>query len=381
VDTGGYVPQDQSFYERAIEEQILIALAEAHISLFVVDAQTGVIPADEQFADLLRKLAKPTLLVVNKTESFKASLVANSFYALGMGEVHEISATHGTGTGDLLDLVVELLPPPPAESPEESLPRLALLGRPNVGKSTFLNTLLGAPRTIVSDTAHTTRDAIDARYTLYGKECIITDTAGIRKKSAVDGDIEFYATMRSIQAMEQSDVCIILIDAVEGITVQDKQIIQLASKRGRGILLLVNKWDLIPQDPKAALAYKRGLLGELGNMAHLPVLFTSGLKKKGVYQTIEKALTIYASRKQRIATSALNKMLEEATAVLEPPVSGGRRIRIKYCTQLPSPTPIFAFFCNAPGQVPDAYKAYLEKRMRSRFSLEGVPIKLVFRQK
>lgn len=381
IDTGGYVANSDDIFEEAIRAQVQLAIDEASVILFMVDCETGITDLDQNFANILRGTQKPLFIVANKADNHERSFMASEFYGLGLGEVFPISSVSGSGTGDLLDAVVAHFPEDDDEDPEAGVPKLAILGRPNVGKSSFLNVLLGQERSIVTDIAGTTRDALHSRYNLYGKDFILIDTAGLRKKAKISDNIEFYSTIRSVQALEESDICIIILDAQRGMEAQDINIVHLADKHKKGVLILVNKWDLIEKDTSTALEYKKQIEARLGEYNYIPIVFTSMVKKQRVFQAIEKASEIYENRKRRISTSKLNEVLGKDIEHYPPPSVKGKYIKIKYITQLPTQTPTFAFFCNHPKLVKAAYKRYLENKIRSHFDFEGVPIKIFFRQK
>ncbi|MEM9391160.1 MAG: ribosome biogenesis GTPase Der, partial [Bacteroidota bacterium] len=329
---------------------------------------------------VIRTSKKPVFLAANKADTAEKAYNASEFYSLGMGEVYTLSSASGSGTGELLDEVVRHFDGG-TENPEEGIPRIAILGRPNAGKSSFLNALLGEERTIVTNEAGTTRDSINTRYTLYGKDFILTDTAGIRKKSRVKEDIEFYSVLRAIQALQDSDVCIFVIDAERGLEAQDMSIIGLAKKYNKGMMIMINKWDLIEKDSKTADAFRKDLEAKLGTLNYIPILFTSVIKKQRIFQAIEKAVEIYHSRTQKISTSKLNDIMLPEIERNPPPAIKGKYIKIKYITQLYSITPTFAFFCNLPQYIKAPYERFLENKMRKHFDLEGVPIRLFFRKK
>jgi GTP-binding protein len=381
IDTGGYVANSDDIFEEAIRTQVQLALNEATVILFMVDCETGITDLDQNFAQVLRGTQKPIYIVANKADTHERAFMSGEFYGLGLGEVFAISSASGSGTGDLLDAVVSHFPEDDDENPEAGIPRLSILGRPNVGKSSFLNVLLGEERSIVTDIAGTTRDALHSRYKLYGKDFILIDTAGLRKKAKISDSIEFYSTIRSVQALEESDVCVIMLDAQRGLEAQDLTIVQLADKHKKGILILVNKWDLIEKDTKTALEYQKRIEERLGEFNYIPIIFTSMLTKQRVFQAIEKASEIYEHRQQRISTSKLNDLLGKDIEHYPPPSVKGKHIKIKYITQLPTKTPSFAFFCNHPKYVKMAYRRYLENKLRSHFNFEGVPISVFFRQK
>lgn len=380
IDTGGYVTGSEDKFESEIRKQVELALDEASVILFMVDSFAGLTDLDKDFANVLRSSTKPVFIVANKADTTERAHMAMEFYELGLGEVYPIAAASGSGTGELLDKVVEHLDEG-IENPEEGIPRIAILGRPNVGKSSFLNALLGKERTIVTDEAGTTRDAINTRYKLYGKDFILTDTAGIRKKSKVKEDIEFYSVLRSIQALQDSDVCIFLIDATLGLEGQDMSIIGLAQKYNKGMVIMVNKWDLIEKENNTAEKFKKELVAKLGLLDYVPIIFTSVIKKQRIFQAIEKAIEVHDNRIRKIPTSKLNELMLPEIENNPPPAIKGKYIKIKYITQLPIHTPTFAFFCNLPQYIKAPYERYLENKLRKHFNFEGVPIRLFFRKK
>ncbi|MEO1300725.1 MAG: ribosome biogenesis GTPase Der [Bacteroidota bacterium] len=381
VDTGGYVPNGQHVFEQAIRQQAAISMQEAQVILFMVDAQVGITSLDQDMANVLRMIRKPILVVANKADNTTIDLMVHEFYKLGMGNPYAISSASGMGTGELLDKVVEYCATDAPAAPT-SVPKIAIIGRPNVGKSSLLNVLVGQPRSIVAPTAGTTRDTIDTSYTLYNKHCILTDTAGLRKKHSIREHIEFYSVMRSLRALQEADVCLVIIDAEKGLERQDVNLIALAHRYKKGIVILVNKWDLITKHtPNEADRYRKEMYRKLAPLDYIPILFVSTVKKQRIYQAMEKALEVYAHRNQRVATAQLNKVMLQAIERYTPPAVRGKYIKIKYVTQLPTRTPVFAFFCNHPQYVRPAYKSYLEKQLRAHFDLHGVPIQLVFRQK
>jgi GTPase len=379
IDTGGYVEGSEDIFEQNIRQQVQIAIEESTVVLLMVDCQVGLTAMDAEIAHILRSSTKPVILVANKADNTNLSFMAHEFHGLGLGNPYPISATSGTGTGDLLDEVTTYCQDEPEQANE--LPKIAIIGRPNVGKSSLLNALLGEERTIVTPIAGTTRDAINTVYNLYGKNFILTDTAGIRKKSKVKENIEFYATMRSLKALEESDVCVVLIDAEQGLEGQDLTLLSLADKYKKGIVLLVNKWDLITKDNHTTNQYANDLQQQLGLLSYIPIVFISALNKQRIYQAIEKALEVYANRSQKIPTAALNQVMLPAIEKYPPPATKGKYIKIKYVTKLPTLTPVIAFFCNLPQYIQPAYQRYLENQLRKHFNLEGVPVQLVFRKK
>lgn len=380
IDTGGYVEGSDDIFEGAIRTQVKEALEEATAILFMVDCDTGLHGLDQDFANVVREIDKPIFLVANKADNQEKHLASNEFYNLGMdADLFPIAAASGTGTGDLLDAVVKEFDD--EELIKDDVPRIAILGRPNVGKSSFVNALVGKERSIVTDIAGTTRDAINTRYNLFGKDFILTDTAGIRRKSKVKENIEFYSVLRAIQALQDSDVCIVMIDADTGLESQDMNIIGLAHKYKKGIVLMVNKWDLQEKDSKTADTYRKFLEEKLGPMSYIPVIFTSVLNKQRIMQTLELALQVFDNRSRKISTSKLNEIMGKEIEHYPPPAVRGHYIKIKYITQLPTHTPTFAFFCNFPQYIKEPYHRYLTNRMREHFDFRGVPIKMVFRKK
>ena len=381
IDTGGYVTGSDDKFEAAIRQQVEIAIGEASVIIFMVDCFDGMTGLDKDLAKIVRTTKKPVYVAANKADNTERTFMIGEFYTLGLGEVFAISSANGSGTGEILDEVVKNFKDDGDENPNEGIPRLAILGRPNVGKSSFINVLLGKDRSIVLDEAGTTRDSINTHYRMYEKDFILTDTAGIRKKPKVTENIEFYSVMRAIQALQDSDVCIIIIDAERGVESQDLNIISLALKYNKGIMIMVNKWDLIEKDHKSHEAFKKTILEKLAPNDFIPIIFSSVLKKQRIFQAIEKAINVYDNRNIKIATSKLNDAMLPEIERYPPPALKGKYIKIKYITQLPTKTPAFAFFCNLPQYVKIPYQRYLENKMRGHFQLEGVPIKLFFRKK
>ncbi|MEQ6166662.1 ribosome biogenesis GTPase Der [Ekhidna sp. MALMAid0563] len=380
IDTGGYVEGSDDIFEGAIRTQVKEALEEATAILFMVDCDTGMHGLDQDFANVIREIEKPTYLVANKADNQEKLMASNEFYSLGLdAPLFAIAAASGAGTGDLLDEVVKDFDEDEIE--KDDVPRISIVGRPNVGKSSFVNALVGKERSIVTDIAGTTRDAINTRYNLFGKDFILTDTAGIRKKSRVKENIEFYSVLRAVQAIQDSDICIVMIDAETGLESQDMNIIGLAHKYKKGIVLMVNKWDLQDKDSKTADTYRKFLEEKLGPLNYIPVIFTSVLNKQRIMQTLELALQVYENRARRISTSKLNELMGKEIENYPPPAVRGHYIKIKYITQLPTQTPTFAYFCNFPQYIKEPYQRYLTNRMREHFDFRGVPIKMVFRKK
>ena len=386
IDTGGYVHGSEDIFEGAIREQVEMAIEESNVLLFVVDCQTGLTDLDKDFAKVLRKSKKPVILIANKADTHEKAYAAAEFYELGLGDPFPIAAESGSGTGDMLDVMISHFEEEGEENPEAGVPRVAILGRPNVGKSSFLNALLGKDRSIVTDLAGTTRDAIQNHYTLYGKDFIITDTAGIRRKARVDDNIEYYSVLRSIKALEECDIAIILIDATTidhntGLEAQDMNIISMADKAKKGIVLMINKWDLVAKDTNTSIKLEYALKERLAPLNYMPVIFTSVLEKKRIFQVVEKMLEVFENRSQKVSTSKLNDVMLEVIQNYPPPAWKGKYIKIKYCTQVSTPYPTFIFFCNLPQYIKESYERYLENQMRKAFKLEGTPISLFFRKK
>ncbi|MBD2754772.1 ribosome biogenesis GTPase Der [Spirosoma validum] len=381
IDTGGYVVGSEDVFEESIREQVEIAIQESTVLLFVVDTQTGITGLDEDFAHVLRRSKKPVYVVANKAETAERSHAAAEFYALGLGDPYPISSQTGTGTGDLLDEIVTHFPNTGIENPDAGIPRIAILGRPNVGKSSFLNVLTGQDRSIVTDIAGTTRDAIDTRYKAYGKDFILTDTAGIRRKARIQDNIEFYSTLRSIKAMEESDVCIILLDATRGLESQDMTIIGQAVKAKKGVVIMVNKWDAVEKDHRTADVLRKEMIQRLMPIDYLPIIFASVHEKQRIFQVMEKAMEVYENKNKKVATSKLNEAMQPEIEKYPPPAIKGKHIKIKYMLQVPTPSPTFVFFCNLPQYVQEAYQRFLENRLRDHFDFTGVPLTLFFRQK
>jgi GTP-binding protein len=383
IDTGGYVTGSDDLYEAEIRKQVKLAIEEADVILFVVDCHDGLTDLDEEFANELRSNKKPLYVVANKADNQEKSLMANEFYSLGLTdlEIFPIAAASGSGTGDLLDAVITHFEEDGVEDPDADIPKISILGRPNAGKSSFLNALLGQERSIVTNEAGTTRDAIHTRYKFFGKDFIITDTAGIRKKAKVKEDIEFYSVMRSLRTLEESDVVIVMLDATRGLEAQDVNLISLAIKNNKGILIMVNKWDLIEKDHKTMNKIKEDMLDRLGEHKWIPIIFTSVTEKQRIFQAIELAVKVYENKTRRVPTSKLNDILLQEIEKYPPPAWKGKYIKIKYVTQLPTKNPVFAFFCNLPQYIKEPYTRFLENRLRENFDFEGVPVKIVYKNK
>lgn len=383
VDTGGFVPDSEDVFEREIRKQVVIAVEEANAIVFMVDVATGITDLDDAMAKVLRKSNKPVYLVVNKVDNGDRMLLANEFYSLGFANTFFLSSISGSGTGELLDAIAEGIPESASEEVkrEQELPKFAIIGQPNVGKSSLLNALIGEERTIVSDVAGTTRDTIHTHYNMYQKEFILIDTAGIRRKSKVHEDLEFYSVIRAIKAVDEADVCLLLLDAEKGITAQDLSIFSLAVKKGKGVLILVNKWDLMEKSTNTARDYEKQLKQRLAPFTDVPVLFISAMEKTRIFKAIEMALDVYENRSRKVPTSKLNDVMLKAVESYHPPMVRGHLIKIKYITQLPTPVPSFAFFTNFPDDIKKPYMNYLENQLRQNFKFSGVPVRIFFRKK
>jgi GTP-binding protein len=382
IDTGGFVPHSEDIFEREIRKQVVIAVEEANAIVFMVDAATGVTDLDDAMAGILRRGSKPVFLLVNKVDNNERMLEATEFYGLGFDKIFFVSSMTGSGTGELLDAITDLIQEETTDIENEGLPRFAIIGQPNVGKSSLLNALVGKERTIVSEIAGTTRDTIHTHYKLYQKEFILIDTAGIRRKAKVHEDLEFYSVIRAIKAIDEADVCLLLLDAEKGITAQDLTIYSLVARKGKGIVLLVNKWDLVEKkQTNTARDYEKELKNRLAPFNDVPILFISATDKTRIFKTIETAIEVYENRQKRISTSKLNEIILKAIESYHPPVVRGHPIKIKYITQLPTTVPSFAFFCNFPDDIKQPYKNYLENQLREKFNFSGVPIRLFFRKK
>lgn len=381
IDTGGWVENSDDIFEEEIRKQVLIAIDEADIITFLVDAQEGITDMDIAVAEILRRSSKPVYLVANKVDNNAIRMQAGEFYSLGLGDPWCISSINGSGTGDLLDDIVKHFTDIDESAEQNEVPRIAVVGRPNVGKSSLINTFIGEERNIVTPLAGTTRDAIDTHYRKFGHDFIIVDTAGLRRKTKVKEDLEFYSVMRSVRAIESSDVCLLLIDATQGIERQDMNIFSLIVRNKKGLVLVVNKWDLVEKSNKTVDEYTKLIKERIAPFNDVPIIFASALTKQRVFKVIEAAMQVYENRKRRISTSELNNFLQETLQIKEPPVYKGKLVKIKYATQLPTKTPQFAFFCNLPQYIKDPYKRFIENRLREKFNLTGVPIQIYFREK
>ena len=380
IDTGGYVVGSDDIFEKEIDKQVELAIDEADVIIFVVDVETGVTGMDEEVAQLLRRSKKPVFLAVNKVDTSKREADAVEFYSLGLGDYYTIASINGSGTGDLLDALVESLPEK-EEKIDENLPRFAVVGRPNAGKSSFINALIGEERYIVTDIAGTTRDSIDTKYNRFGFEFNLVDTAGIRRKAKVKEDLEFYSVMRSVRAIEHADVCLLVLDATRGFEGQDLNIFWLAERNRKGIVILVNKWDLVEKETNTTKEFERFIRKEIEPFTDVPIVFISALTKQRVYKAIETAVEVYKGRSERIPTSKLNEIMLPIIENTPPPAIKGKYVKIKFCTQLPTPTPQFAFFANLPQYVKEPYKRFIENQLRNHFNFTGVPITIYFRKK
>jgi len=381
IDTGGFVPESEDIFEQEIKKQVLIAVEEANAIIFMTDTATGITNLDESMADLLRRSVKPVFLVVNKVDNSDRLLEAAEFYSLGFENIFFISSMTGSGTGEVLDAITALIPDTEEEPGESLLPKFAIIGQPNVGKSSLLNALVGSERTIVSEIAGTTRDSIHTHYNLFQKEFILIDTAGIRRKTKVHEDLEFYSVIRAIKAMDEADVCLLLLDAEKGLTQQDLNIFSLAVKKGKGLVIVVNKWDLLDKETNTSRDYTEKLKERFAPFTDLPILFISAKEKTRIFKVIETALEVFENRSRKIPTSKLNDVMLKAVENYHAPVVRGHSIKIKFVSQLPTPVPSFAFFSNYPDDIKQPYRNYLENQMRKSFPLEGVPIRIYFRKK
>lgn len=382
IDTGGFVTNSDDVFEREIRKQAKVAMDEANVLIFMTDVTTGITDLDSDVANLLRRTSKPVYLVVNKVDNAQRLLEANEFYGLGFEKTYFLSSMSGSGTGELLDDVVSNITDDMEDpSLEPEVPKIAIIGQPNVGKSSLLNALIGAERNIVSDIAGTTRDTIHTRYNMYQKDFILIDTAGIRRKQKVNEDLEFYSVIRAIKAVDEADVVMLLLDAEKGVTAQDLSIFSLAARKGKGVVVLVNKWDLVEKSTNTARDYEKELKNRLAPFSDVPIIFTSVTEKQRIFKAIETALEVYENRQRRVQTSRLNEVMLKAIEAYHPPVVRGVPIRIKYVTQLPTHTPAFAFFCNLPDDVKTPYRNYLENQIRTNFNFSGVPVRIFFRKK
>jgi len=381
IDTGGYVTGSEDKFETEIRKQVAMAIEESSAVIFVVDCKDGLTGFDKDFANVIRASKKPVFLAANKADTTEKSMHSAEFYELSLGEVYPISAENGSGIGELLDDLVKTFPSEGLEDPDAGIPRISILGRPNVGKSSLLNALLGTDRSIVTDEAGTTRDAIHSYYKMYGNDFILIDTAGIRKKTKVRDDIEFYSVLRSLKALEESDVCIIVIDAERKLESQDVNIIALAQRQGKGMVIMVNKWDLIEKDTKTADAFKKEILEKIAPIDYIPIIFASALNKQRIFQVVEKAVEVYKNKTKKVPTSKLNELMLADIERNPPPTTKGKFIQIKYVTQVQARFPSIAFFCNHPQYIQPSYLRYLENKIREHFDFEGTPVRILLRKK
>lgn len=380
IDTGGYVHGSDDIFEAQIRRQAELAIQEADLLFFVVDVVTGITDLDMAVAQLLRQSKKPTILVVNKVDNHLRVSDAYEFYKLGLGDPYQISAINGSGTGEILDAMIKLLPER-EEDTKDQLPKFTIVGRPNVGKSSIVNALLGEERNIVTPIAGTTRDSIDTRFNQFGLDFLLVDTAGLRKRGKVDEDLEYYSVIRAIRAIEESDVCILVIDATRGLEGQDQTILDTILKNKKGVVIVVNKWDLIEKDTHTSEEFEKGIRRTIAPFNDVPIYFTSAITKQRILKMLEGAMQVYKNRSKRIATSVLNEQMLGVIEKTPPPAYKGKYVRIKYVTQLPTPWPAFAFFANLPQYVRAPYKRFLENKLREFFDFQGVPIQVFIRQK
>jgi len=382
IDTGGYIVGSDDIFEGEIRKQVQLAIEESDIIVFVVDVEDGITPMDAEVAKILRKVKKPIFIAVNKVDNAMRVADAVEFYNLGLGDYHTISSINGSGTGDILDAIVAKMPEPEeVDLEKEELPRFAVVGRPNAGKSSFINALIGEDRNIVTNIAGTTRDSIDTKYNRFGYDFNLVDTAGIRKKSKVKEDLEFYSVMRAVRTIEYSDVVILMVDATRGFESQDQNIFWLADKNRKGVIILINKWDLVEKETNTMRDFEAQVRRQIAPFTDVPIIFTSVLTKQRLLKAIETAVEVFENRKRRIPTSKLNETMLEIVQQNSPPATKGKYVKIKYCMQLPTPTPQFAFFSNLPQYVKDPYKRYVENQLREHYNFSGVPITIYFRQK
>lgn len=380
VDTGGFVEDSEDMFESEINRQVKLAISEADVIIFMVNVEDGIHELDKSVAAMLRKVQKKVITVVNKVDNNKRLLDAPEFYGLGLGEYFAISSINGSGTGELLDEIVRHMPDVP-EKQEPEIPRVAIVGRPNVGKSSLANALLGEERNIVTPVAGTTRDSIDSLYNKFNTTFYLVDTAGLRRKSKIDEDIEFYSILRSVRAIEESDLCLLLIDATRGIEAQDLYILSIIQKNNKGVVFLVNKWDLVEKDHDTTKQFEDEIRSRTAPFTDYPVLFISATTKQRIHKVLELIMKVYENRRRKISTSQLNEVMLQIISATPPPATKGKHIKIKYVTQIPSAYPTFAFFCNYPQYIKDPYRRFVENRMRENFEFTGSPVKIYFRKK
>jgi GTP-binding protein len=382
IDTGGYATVKEDIFEGEIRKQVELAIQEATVIIFMVDVMTGIVEMDEIVAQLLRKSNKPCLIAANKVDNTDRYGLSSEFYSFGLGEVFDLSATNGGGTGEILDKLVTYFNKEDESIREEDyLPRIAIVGRPNVGKSSMINAFTGQERNIVTDISGTTRDSIHTRYKAFGFDFLLIDTAGIRKKAKVTEDIEYYSVLRSVRTIENADVCLFMMDASEGIQKQDLSIFYMIEKNSKGVVVLVNKWDLVEKDQNTMIEYEANLREQLAPFNDVPIIFTSTLTKQRIHKALETAMRVNENRTRKIPTHELNEVMLDVVAQTPPPAVKGKYIKIKFIQMLPTHAPAFAIFCNLPQYVPDSYKRFFENRLREKFDFEGVPVKIFFRKK
>jgi GTP-binding protein len=381
IDTGGYVTNSDDVFEEEIRKQVMLAIEEADVVLFLVDVISGITDLDQTIASMLRKINKPVLLVVNKVDNSTRLYDASVFYGLGLGDYSALSSINGSGTGDMLDRLTSMFETRVEEEEEEEVPKIAVVGRPNVGKSSLVNALIGEERNIVTPISGTTRDSIHTRYTKFNHDFYLVDTAGLRKKGKVKEDLEFYSVMRSVRAIEYADICMLLIDATIGIESQDVNIFHLIERNRKGVVVLVNKWDLVDKETQTVKQFEAAIRKRLEPFVDVPILFISALTKQRIHKALELAIEVYKNRQVRIPTSRLNEVMQQAIEEYHPPSVKGKFIKIKYVTQLPTHAPAFAFYCNLPQYIREPYKRYLENQIRKHFNFTGVPIRIFMRKK
>jgi len=381
IDTGGYVHGSEDIFEAEIRKQVMLAIDEASIIIFMVDVMTGIVDLDETVASMLRKSKKKVFVAANKVDNTQRYGLSAEFWQFGLGDVYELSATNGGGTGELLDDLVNAMDKEATLEELSGVPRIAIVGKPNVGKSSLINAFTGEERNIVTDISGTTRDAINTRYKAFGFDFMLIDTAGIRKKAKVTEDIEFYSVLRSVRTIESADVCIFMIDATEGLQKQDLNIFYIIEKNHKGVVVVVNKWDLVEKDHTTMLAYEEKLREELAPFNDVPIIFTSAITKQRIHKVLETAMEVHDNRIKKIPTSELNDLMLDIIAATPPPALKGKYVKIKYVTQLPTHAPAFAFFCNLPQYIPDSYKRFVENKLRQNYNFSGIPIRIFFRRK
>jgi GTP-binding protein len=381
IDTGGYVHGSDDIFEGEIRKQVKLAIEEASVIVFMVDVTTGIVDLDETVAAMLRKSKKKVFIAANKVDNTQRYGLSSEFWSLGLGDVYDLSATNGGGTGELLDDIIATFDKNSELEDEEELPRITIVGKPNVGKSSFVNAITGQERNIVTNISGTTRDAINTRYKAFGFDFVLVDTAGIRKQAKVTEDIEYYSTLRSVRSIENSDICILMIDATEGVQKQDLNIYYIIEKNSKGVVVLVNKWDLVEKDHTTMLAYEERIREQLAPYNDVPIIFTSTITKQRIHKALETAMEVYNNRITKIPTSELNDLLLPIIEATPPPSVKGKYVNIKYVTQLPTHAPAFAFFCNLPQYVAESYRRFLENKIRENYNFTGIPIRIFFRKK